>query len=83
MFQIQTLERDRPNGAKMSHFFLLAIVMIDSLKHLDFYPSYIWHSTIDLKKQLEKALNEPKCYQPCKQMGLLKYSLEWWSYFQV
>jgi hypothetical protein len=48
-------------------FFLLTIVMIDSLKHLDFYPLFVWYSTIDLKEQLEKALNYPKCYQPCKQ----------------
>jgi hypothetical protein len=95
VFHVDTLEYDLPNCAGMSRVFYTRyrysrdnnLVAVDCRQHTPFsyivpdsFPSRIWHSILDVKAQVEKCLNDPKQYQPCKKMALLKVSLECWNY---
>jgi hypothetical protein len=50
---------------------------------LDSVPSRIWYFILDIKQAVEKHLNDPKQYQACKKMLMLKCSLETWHYISA
>lgn len=95
VFHVDTLEVDLPNCAGMCRVFYTryfyddenGLKLVDCRNHAPFsnilpdsFPSRIWHSILDVKEKVEKCLNDPKQYQPCKKMVLFKFSLESWNY---
>jgi hypothetical protein len=98
VFHINDLEYNLPNCAGMSRVFYTRYRYDDSnrlhevdCRHhsafstavLEPYPSRIWYSILEVKQNVEKLLNDPKQYQPCRKMLLAHFSLEAWSYLFV
>jgi hypothetical protein len=98
VFHIDTLEHELPNCAGMSRTFytryrydhLDRLLKVDCHLHYPFsnmvlesFPSCIWQSILDVKEKVEKLMNDPKQYQPCRKMLLMKFSLECWNYFYM
>lgn len=98
VFHIDNLEYDLPNCAGMSRVFYTRyhyddsnrLQQVDCRHHsafstvvLESYPARIWHSILEVKQKVEKLLNDPKQYQPCKKMVHLHFSLESWNYLYV
>jgi hypothetical protein len=98
VFHINDLEYNLPNCAGMSRVFYTRysydesnrLIDVDCRNHFPFstavlepYPSRIWYAILEVKHNVEKMLNDPKQYQPCKKMLLVHFSLEAWSYLFV
>lgn len=98
VFHINDLEYNLPNCAGMSRVFYTRysydesnrLIDVDCRNHFPFstavlepYPSRIWYAILEVKHNVEKMLNDPKQYQPCRKMLLVHFSLEAWSYLFV
>jgi hypothetical protein len=95
VFHINVVEHEYPNCAGMSRVFYTryqyndrdVLVVVDSRVHcpfscvvLDSYTTRIWYSILDVKRNVEKMLNDAKQYQLCKKMALISFSLESWYF---
>ncbi len=95
VFHAVTLEKQFLNCAGMERVFFIryrfqdnrfSVVQVHqhspfSKAYAESYPSRMWHFVIEVKYTMEKMLNDPKQYQPCRKMATLKCSLECWQYF--
>jgi hypothetical protein len=97
VFHAVTLEKKLVNCAGMTRVFFTRyrllgnrrVEAVDCQVHSPFsstyvesYPSRMWYFLLEVKHVVEKMLNDPKQYQLCRKMSIVKCSYECWQYFR-